>query len=380
MPHRPYKPSNRRKKKPRFCYTQGMNRPLIAMTMGDPAGIGPETIVGAWGSPVMHTSARPFCVGRRAIFARAVALLRQPIEVVEIDDPGLADPSPNRLPVLVAGDANADAIPPARVDARGGRAAYDCLMQAIDLAKHGRIDAFVTAPLNKAALAAAGIHHPGHTEILAEACDVPPESVAMMLYLPPDDGVRGPAGLGVAHVTLHMALRDVFQHITPSGIHEKARLAHDVARVFLPDDARRAPRIGIAAINPHAGEDGLFGDEEIKLIAPTVAKIREQGIDAHGPFPADTLLSRAAAGEFDAVVAMYHDQGHIALKLLGMHRAVNITLGLPIIRTSVAHGTAFDKAWQGKAETTGLIAATQVAVKLALAKFAPAKQKTISRN
>lgn len=353
-----------------------MQRPLVALTMGDPAGIGPETIGGAWSSPELHAACRPFGVGRPAIFRRAVELLRRPIEIIEIDDPAFAEPSPTRLPVLATGDPAAEQVAPARIDARGGRAAYDCLIQAIDLARRGNIDAIVTAPLNKAALAAAGIDHPGHTEILAEACGVAPESVAMMLYLPPGEGVRGPAGLGVAHVTLHTALRDVFAEITESNIAEKARLAHEVARVFLPAHENRLPRIGIAALNPHAGEEGLFGDEEIKTIAPAVARIRARGIDAAGPFPTDTLMARAAAGEFDAVVAMYHDQGHIALKLLGMHRAVNITLGLPIVRTSVAHGTAFDKAWQGKAETTGLIAATNVAVKLALAKLHPPQRDT----
>jgi 4-hydroxythreonine-4-phosphate dehydrogenase len=345
-----------------------MERPLIALTMGDPAGIGPETIAGAWANPEWHKIARPFAIGRPAIFSRAVALLGKPIRVVEIDDPAFAAPSPTELPVLCTGERESEDVPPARIDPRGGQAAYDCLIRSIDLAKSQAIDAIVTAPLNKAALAAAGIHYPGHTEILADACGVAPEAVAMMLYLPPGEAVAGAAGLGVAHVTLHMALRDVFANLNVSNIVEKARLAHSVSKILLPPCEDRAPRIGVTALNPHAGEDGLFGDEEITTIAPAVAAIRAQGIDAHGPFPADTLMGRAAAGEFDAVVAMYHDQGHIALKLLGMHRAVNITLGLPIVRTSVAHGTAFDKAWQGKSETTGLISATKVAVRMALAK------------
>jgi len=170
------------------------------------------------------------------------------------------------------------------------------------------------------------------------------------------------AGLGVAHVTLHMALRDVFANLSTSAILEKCRLAH---RVMSEGFGLMEPRIGVCALNPHGGESGLFGDEETELIAPAVEQARQHGIDARGPFPTDTLMVRARDGEFDAIVAMYHDQGHIALKLLGMHRAVNITLGLPIVRTSVAHGTAFDRAWQGTAEASGMVAAIVTAAELA---------------
>jgi 4-hydroxythreonine-4-phosphate dehydrogenase len=163
-----------------------------------------------------------------------------------------------------------------------------------------------------------------------------------------------------------MALRDVFANLSEAAILEKCRLAHHVmsAGFGLP-----APRIGVCALNPHGGEGGLFGDEESRIIAPAVAQARTAGIDAHGPFPTDTLMVRARDGEFDGIVAMYHDQGHIALKLLGMHRAVNITLGLPIVRTSVAHGTAFDRAWQGTAESTGMVAAITTAARLAKSKW-----------
>ena len=191
----------------------------------------------------------------------------------------------------------------------------------------------------------------------------------MMLYLAPAADVAAGAaasrGLGVAHVTLHVALRDVPQLLSTSRIVETARLIHTIMQAFGHAEGRGAlPRVGVCAFNPHAGEDGLFGDEEPRLIVPAVAQGRQEGLDLHGPYPADTLLSRAAAGEFDAVVAMYHDQGHIALKLLTMHRAVNITLGLPVIRTSVAHGTAFDRAWQGTAQCESMVAAIQAAAKL----------------
>ncbi|HEV3002809.1 MAG TPA: 4-hydroxythreonine-4-phosphate dehydrogenase PdxA, partial [Pirellulales bacterium] len=201
--------------------------------------------------------------------------------------------------------------------------------------------------------------YPGHTELLAELCGV--NDFAMMLYLAQDEQVRGPAGLGVVHVTLHNSLRQVFQQLSTENILSKIRLAHLAMRGL----KQSAPRIGVCALNPHAGEEGLFGDEEQKLIAPAVEQARAEGIDADGPHPADTLMVRARAGEFDGVVAMYHDQGHIALKLLGFHRAVNITLGLPIVRTSVAHGTAFDLAWRGTAESSSMVEAIRVASQLA---------------
>jgi 4-hydroxythreonine-4-phosphate dehydrogenase len=251
-------------------------------------------------------------------------------------------------------------VPHGAVDGRTGHAAYEALLRAIDGTLAGEFDGIVTAPLSKAALHAAGHFYPGHTELLAERCGV--TDFAMMLYLPPHELPNSPAGLGVAHVTLHMALRDVFANLSDAAILEKCHLAH---RVMSNGFGLAAPRIGVCALNPHGGEGGLFGDEESRFIAPAVEQARAAGIDASGPFPTDTLMVRARDGEFDGIVAMYHDQGHIALKLLGMHRAVNITLGLPIIRTSVAHGTAFDRAWQGTAESTGMVAAITTAAKLA---------------
>ena len=343
-----------------------MHKPLVAITLGDPAGVGPETIVGAWSTTALHGVCRPLAVGHPEFLRRAVKLLRLPIEVQEIKSAEEALPSPALLPCLKAGDEGQLAAPPAQVSALGGQAAYDALMLAADLAVAGHVDAITTAPLNKAALAAAGHHFPGHTELLAERCGIPWDEVAMMLYLAPGGPIRGRAGLGVAHVTLHMALRDVFEHLTQERILASARLADAVTRAFLsPEELKIAqPRIGMAALNPHAGEQGLFGDEEILTIAPAVAAGKLEGLSLEGPLPCDTLMVRAAAGDFDAVVAMYHDQGHIALKLLGMHRAVNITLGLPIIRTSVAHGTAFDRAWQGRAETSSMVEAVRVAAQL----------------
>jgi 4-hydroxythreonine-4-phosphate dehydrogenase len=250
-------------------------------------------------------------------------------------------------------------VPASRVDARAGDAAFQVVCRAAELTLAREIDAIVTAPLSKAALHAAGHHYPGHTELLAELCGV--SEFAMMLYLPSGPLVHAPLGLGVAHVTLHQSLRSVFDDLTPDAILSKCRLADQVMRRF----GATRPRLAVCALNPHAGEDGLFGNEEQTIIRPAVEAAQRAGLDVYGPLPTDTLMVQARNGEFDAVVAMYHDQGHIALKLLGMHAAVNITLGLPIVRTSVAHGTAFDRAWQGTARCEGMIAAIRTAVQLA---------------
>jgi 4-hydroxythreonine-4-phosphate dehydrogenase len=361
--------------------------------MGDPAGIGPEIIAGVWADPRLHDWCSPLVVGHPDVMRRACALVATDVQVLEVQSPQVAAAALNRMPCLPACRAEAVEAPPGIADARGGQAAYDALVAAAKLALEKRIDAIVTAPLSKAALWAAGHHYPGHTELLAELCGV--HDFAMMLYLGPDEQVRGLGGLGVVHVTLHMRLRDALATLSSEAVLSKIRLVDAAMRPFLAagvcgdmrsgatggsstsvgatrvctggqatsgthDVPALAPRIGVCAVNPHAGESGLFGDEETRIIVPAVADARAHGIDAEGPYPADTLMARARDGAFDAVVAMYHDQGHIALKLLGMHRAVNVTLGLPIVRTSVAHGTAFDIAWQGRARTTSMIEAIRV--------------------
>jgi 4-phospho-D-threonate 3-dehydrogenase / 4-phospho-D-erythronate 3-dehydrogenase len=336
-----------------------MHKPLVAVTLGDPAGIGPETIVGAWRDRSVHEFCRPLAVGHPEIIARAARLLGTGARVVQIDDPADAQPSADVIPCLRAGQDDVLSVAPGRVDPRGGQAAYDALVAAARLALDGRIDALTTAPLHKQALWQAGHHYPGHTELLAELCGV--DDFAMMLYLAPGPQVRGPAGLAIVHVTLHMALAKVFAALDQEQIVRKARL---VAGVMARLKGSR-PRVGVCALNPHAGEEGLFGSEERTLIRPAIERGLAEGLDLHGPLPADTLIARARDGEFDAVVAMYHDQGHIAIKLLAMHLAVNVTLGLPIVRTSVAHGTAFDLAWQGKSQCGGMVEALRVASRLA---------------
>jgi 4-hydroxythreonine-4-phosphate dehydrogenase len=349
--------------------------------MGDPAGVGPEVIVGAWGDERIVRAARPFVVGHPQLLRRAATLLKRDIEVVDIVSPSAAGSYTDSrvIPCLRAGGEEACAVAPGHIDARAGEAAYQAVIMAAHLAITGQIDGVVTAPLSKSALHAAGHHYPGHTELLAEIFGV--EDFAMMLYLSRDGETCGteraarspeastaPAsgfqsslpGLGVVHVTLHQSLRSVFDDITPEAIVSKCRLADTAMRRLRV----KQPRLAVCALNPHAGEDGLFGDEERSIIAPAVEAARGLGLNVAGPLAADTLMLRARDGEFDAVVAMYHDQGHIALKLLGMHAAVNITLGLPIVRTSVAHGTAFDRAWQGTARCDGMVTAIVTAAQL----------------
>jgi 4-hydroxythreonine-4-phosphate dehydrogenase len=342
------------------------SKPRLAITMGDAAGVGPEVIVGAWVRPEVHAVVRPLAVAHPEILRRAAKLLKANVDVVEVDAAAVASgdwkSSAKSIACLPTGDDAVLGVPAGQVDMHTGDAAYQCVVTATKLALAGQVDGLVTAPLSKAALHAAAHFYPGHTELLAELCGV--KDFAMMLYLPPCSVVRGPGGLGVAHVTLHEALRLVFHDINTKTIVTKCRLADQVMkRLGLKD-----PRIAVAALNPHAGEGGLFGDEEQEIIAPAVETAKAAGINVAGPFPTDTLMARARDGEFDAVVAMYHDQGHIALKLLNMHGAVNITLGLPIVRTSVAHGTAFDRAWQGTASSDGMVAAITTAAKLVATK------------
>ncbi len=334
------------------------DRPWIALTMGDVAGVGPEVIARAWGDSPLRALSRPIVIGSPAVLERALRRVGVSAAIQSIITPEEAEPSATSIPCIDPTDVDVTEVPPGHVDARAGRAAHDYLVATTDLALAGRIDAIVTLPLNKEALHAAGFSQPGHTEILAERCGTPDH--AMMLYLSRPVAGRE-AGLGVVHVTLHVALRRVFELLTKESVEAKIHLAD---RALRPLIGGRPTRVAVAALNPHAGEGGLFGDEERRIIAPAVESAARNGVDVTGPVAADTLFARALAGEFDTVVAMYHDQGHVALKTIGFDRAVNVTLGLPIVRTSVAHGTAYDIAWKGIAETTSLIEAVRVAVRL----------------
>ena len=330
----------------------------LALTMGDVAGIGPETIARLCAAEELGDAGRIVVVGCPVVLERAVSLVGAKQRVVPVEGPDV-EVAQGSIACWNPATVRVDEVVPCKVDGRAGRAAADWLVAATRAALAGQVDAIVTAPLNKYALRAGGVNFPGHTEILAHECGV--RDSAMMLYLPPGMAVRAPEGLGVAHVTLHTSVASV------PGLLSTERIGATIALLdqFMARVTGRPPRIGVCALNPHAGEDGLFGDEEARLIAPAVENAARSGRQVTGPFPADTLLKRACDGEFDGVVAMYHDQGHIAIKLVAFNRAVNVTLGLPIVRTSPSHGTAFDIAWQGKADAAGLKAACDVAIRLA---------------
>jgi 4-hydroxythreonine-4-phosphate dehydrogenase len=329
-------------------------RPCLLVTMGDVAGIGPEIIARAW--PELLAVCCPVVVGDPIWLKRALDSIGGNAEIAIVRTPSEIEATAQVVPCLPGSRQDLHHVVPGRIDPSAGRAAYDFLCAAIDLALAKQADGIVTAPLQKEGLHAAGLHYPGHTEILAERTGS--RAFGMMLY------ARSPAiphGLGVVHVTLHMALRDVFQHLSTAAVLEKIHLLRGVMRRL----AAREPRLAVAALNPHASDGGLFGDEEERLIRPAVVAAKSDGMNVSGPWPADTLFLRARKGEFDGIVAMYHDQGHIALKLLGPWELVNITVGLPLIRTSVAHGTAYDIAGKGVADPASLIEAARVAALLA---------------
>jgi 4-hydroxythreonine-4-phosphate dehydrogenase len=316
--------------------------------MGDAAGIGPEIIAKGWRD--LLAICRPVVVGDIGRMQWACNLVGARTEVRVTESVEDANGSQREMPCLPGSVQDVNNVVAGRVSAACGRAAYDFLCTATDLALGGRGAGIVTAPLHKEGLRAAGVLQPGHTEILAQRTGT--QRYGMILY---------GDGLAVIHVTLHMALREVFGHLTTAGVLQKVHLLHDLLQQL---HGRRA-RLGVAALNPHAGDGGLFGDEEATIIQPAVRQAQSLGIDVTGPWPADTLFARAAKGEFDGLVAMYHDQGHIALKMRSGLRAVNISAGLPIVRTSVAHGTAYDIAGKGLADAHSLVEAASVAARLA---------------
>jgi 4-phospho-D-threonate 3-dehydrogenase / 4-phospho-D-erythronate 3-dehydrogenase len=287
-----------------------MTKPRVGITVGDPAGIGPE-------------------IATRAAHDRSVLDVCEPILY-----------QPPASPVFTPGELSGDA----------GRAAYECIVRAVADARRGVIDAIATAPINKLAFAHAGLPWKGHTDLLAHLCDV--ARVAMLFHAPE---------LNVVLATVHVPLREVPHVLTRELMTETILLT---AR-SMPSFGIAQPRLAVAGLNPHAGEEGLLGGEELSTLVPAIEAARQAGINVAGPFPADTVFNRAARGEFDVVVACYHDQGLIPVKLLAFGHAVNVTIGLPIVRTSVDHGTAFDIAGKGVADAGSMIEAVRLAARLA---------------
>src|SRR5215211_5475056 len=328
-----------------------MDAPLIAVTMGDPAGIGPEIVARTFADPGFGDENRAFVVGDTAILRRAICLLDLPLVVNEISEPEEAAFEPGTVDVLAVGELPED-LPFGVLDARAGDAAFRYLERATELASAGRVGAIATAPLNKEAMHLAGHKYPGHTEILADLTGT--EDFAMMLVT--DE-------LKVIHVSTHVSLKEAIERVRPERELAVIHLAHDALRKLGVEN----PKVAVAGLNPHAGESGLFGTEDAEQIAPAVAAAVEEGIDATGPWPPDTVFMRARRGHFDIVVVQYHDQGHIPVKLMGFDTGVNVTVGLPFFRTSVDHGTAFDIAGTGKADHASMQAAIDLARKLSAA-------------
>lgn len=311
--------------------------PVVAVTMGDPAGIGPEVVVKALCSEAVRTSCTVLIVGDRTRLEQAANAsgLTHVLDDVDVVQEGLLPPG----------------LPFGEVSSEAGAAAYAYVASAVRLTLNGGADAICTAPLNKASLNLAGYRFPGHTELLAELSGV--DEVSMLLVAP---------GLRVIHVTTHVGLIDAVERIDAGKVYRTIKRGHAVLGWY--GSERR--RIGVCGINPHAGEDGLFGrGEEAAKIAPAIVRARSEGINVEGPLPGDTLFYRAKRGDFDLVVAMFHDQGHGPVKVLGLEWGVNITVGLPFVRTSVDHGTAFDIAGQGLADERSMVEALLAAARLA---------------
>ncbi|RSL30096.1 4-hydroxythreonine-4-phosphate dehydrogenase PdxA [Salibacterium salarium] len=327
-----------------------MKQPIIAITMGDPSGVGPEIIVKSLVYKEIYTYCQPFVVGDAKILEKAIEVTKSDLTLNIITKPSEAKFSPGVIDILNINVVSKD-LEWGEISEEAGHAAYTFLEKAIALANNGDIKGVCTAPLNKEALHKAGHIYPGHTEILAELTNT--KKFAMMLSAP---------GLKVIHVTTHIGLIDAVDKINTQREYEVIKLADDTLRTA----GLSSPRIGVCGINPHAGENGLFGNgEEEDKITPAIEKAQGEGIEVQGPLPADTLFFRAKRGDFDIVVAQYHDQGHGPIKVLGLEAGVNITVGLPIIRTSVDHGTAFDIAGKNIADEQSLKEALYMAGELA---------------
>jgi len=325
---------------------------VVGVTMGDPAGVGPEIILKALADGEWQRESVPLVLGDEGVMDFYSTLLGLDVPLIPVDegDIGSLGPLKSGAYILPLSGLHSLQFSPGRTTPSCGEAVVRYIRKAVELALDGKIAAMVTAPISKASMHAAGYPYPGHTEFLAELTGC--RDYAMMLV-----GGR----IRVSLVTIHVALREVPALVTGDEVYRVARLT---CRCMEDWFGIEDPRVAVAALNPHGGEEGAFGDEEARVIAPAVEALREGGCGVSGPYPADTLFHRHAQGEFDAVVAMYHDQGLIPVKLEAFDRGVNLTLGLPIIRTSVDHGTAFDIAGKGMASPSSLKAAYALALEL----------------
>jgi 4-hydroxythreonine-4-phosphate dehydrogenase len=321
----------------------------IAITMGDPAGVGSEIIIKALSQAGIHGYCRPIIVGDRTPLEEAIALLKLPAQLRIIKSPEESQPFHKGSTIELIDMEIIKKIRKGKPTASGGKASVQYIQKAVELALDKHVDGIVTAPISKEAIHKAGFPWPGHTEMISDLTHT--KDYAMMF-------VGGP--LRIILVTIHTALKKVPSLITKERILKTLRLAKKACEML----GMKAPKIAVAGLNPHAGEAGLFGDEEIMEISPAVKEALEEGISVSGPFPPDVIFHKAYRGEFDLIVCMYHDQGLIPLKMVAFDRGVNITVGLPIIRTSPDHGTAYDIAWKGIANPSSMIEAIKFAAKL----------------
>ena len=333
-----------------------VSKPLLAVTLGDAAGTGPELITLAFADPEVRAVARPFVVGDAGTVRAALAITGTPATVRVIQRP--ADTGDDRAVIDVLDLANLDVgrIARGQISGETGRAAYEAIRRAVEVTRAGEADAVVTSAINKAALHAAGFRYDGHTELLAELCGGP--KVTMML-------VAGK--LRVCHVSTHVSLAHAITRVRPERILDVVTLADAGLRQL----GVARPHLAVAGLNPHAGEGGIFGTEEIEYIAPAITEANRRGFRVSGPHAGDTVFFRTLQGEFDGAIAMYHDQGHVAAKMLGIWQGVNVTLGLPIIRTSVEHGTDFVHAGTGKGDPRSLVQAMKLAATMAAHRRGP---------
>lgn len=321
----------------------------IAITMGDPGGVGPEIIIKALSSAGIRDLCIPVVIGDRVVIEETLSLLDLPLKLRIIKSPEEAGAEPGTIELLDMGMLNK--FWGGKPTAEGGAACVSYIKKAAELALDKKVDAIVTAPISKEALKMAGMKWPGHTEMLAEITNA--KDYAMMLA---GDGLR------VILVTIHTSLKSVPDLITKTSVLKTIRLAKKACDMLEIEN----PEIAVAGLNPHAGEAGIFGDEEIREIIPAIEDAKKEGFQVTGPFPPDIIFHKVYKGEFDIVVCMYHDQGLIPLKMLAFEQGVNITVGLPIVRTSPDHGTAYDIAWKGIANPSSMIEAIKMAVRLRL--------------
>lgn len=324
-------------------------RPVIGITMGDPSGVGPEIVSKMVYDPEIHELCKPLILGDPGLLSPGVKGLAK-ISVNEISEPHEAIGIPRQADLIALSHLKKNHMIPGKPSLEGGKAMVRYITRAVGMAMNGEVEAVVTGPINKALMNHAGCHFEGHTQLIAHLAGA--EDYVMMLA-----GER----LRVTLTTIHCPLKDVSGLINNENVYRTIKITY---KALKEDFGFKDPRIAVAALNPHAGESGLFGSEEDEIIIPAIRRANDDGYKADGPYPPDTVFFKAVSGRFDAVVSMYHDQGLIPLKLLHFADAVNVTLGLPIIRTSVDHGTAYDIAGKGKADPSSLKAAVRMAVNI----------------